>query len=106
MHVGVAAQQQRAGAHRAAELVPGHRQRVGAAGGEVDRHLADRLHRVGVERDADLVRDRGQRRESADGADLVVGPHHAGDGDVGAVAERLGQRGRGRPGRSARPAAR
>ena len=47
--LGVAAQQQGAGTHRAAELVPGHGQRVGPAGGEVDRHLADRLHRVGVE---------------------------------------------------------
>jgi hypothetical protein len=40
--------------------VPGHGQRVDAAGGEVDRHLPDRLHRVGVQRDAVLVRDRGQ----------------------------------------------
>ena len=80
--LGVAAQQQRAGAHRAAELVPGHGQRVHTAGAEVDRHLPDRLDRVGVQRDADGVRDLGQRRDVADRADLVVGPHDAGDRDV------------------------
>ena len=64
---------------------------------EVDRHLADRLHRVGVQRHPDLVRDRGERRDVAHRADLVVGPHDAGDGDVAAVAERLGQRGRADP---------
>jgi hypothetical protein len=55
----VAPQQQRTGAHRAAELVPGQREGVDTAGGEVDRHLADGLHRVGVQRHPDVVRDRG-----------------------------------------------
>ena len=60
---------------------------------EVHRHLADRLHRVGVQRDADGVRDRGQRRDVADRADLVVGPHHAGDARRRVPSpERLGER--------------
>ena len=71
----VAAEQQRADADRAAELVPGDGQRGDAAGGEVDRHLADRLDRVGVERHPVLGGDRGQLGDRLDGADLVVGPH-------------------------------
>jgi hypothetical protein len=43
---------QRADAERPADLVPGHGHRVQAAGREVDRQLAERLHRVGVERHA------------------------------------------------------
>ncbi len=48
-----------------------------AAGGERDRQRADGLHRIGVQRDAELVGDLGQLRDRLHGADLVVGPHHA-----------------------------
>ena len=56
----VPAEQQRADADRAAELVPGDGQRGRAGGGEVDRHLTDRLDRVGVERHAVRGGERGQ----------------------------------------------
>ena len=101
-HADVAAQQQRAGADRAAELVPGHGQRVDPGGGEVDRHAADGLHRVGVHRDAVLVGDRGELGDRLHRADLVVGPHDADERDrVRVVGERRAQRRRRRPGRSA-----
>ena len=48
----VPAEQQGADADRAAQLVAGDGQRGGAAGGEVDRDLPDRLDGVGVERHA------------------------------------------------------
>ena len=50
-HVDLAAYDERADAVRAADLVAGQGQRVDAGLGEVDRHRADRLHRVGVDRD-------------------------------------------------------
>ena len=52
MHAHVAAEQQRADAVRAAELVAGHGQRGGAAAAKSTGTCADRLHRVGVERHA------------------------------------------------------
>ncbi len=86
----VAAQQQRACPGRAAELVPRHGQRVGTRSGEVDRQRPDRLHGVGVERDAVLVRDLGELAHRLDRAHLVVGPHHADQRDV--VGECITQR--------------
>ena len=80
------AQDQRAGPDRAAQLVRGHGHRVHAGRGEVDRQLRGRLHRVGVERHAELVRHLGQRRDRLHGADLVVGPHHAHHGRAARVA--------------------
>ena len=71
---------------RAADLVPGEGEQVDAARGEVDRHLADGLHRVGVDRDAVRVRDATRPRDRLDGADLVVGPHHRHQGDRAGVA--------------------
>ncbi len=59
--LGVAAQHEHPGAHRPAELVPGHGQRVDPAGRDVDRDLANGLHGVGVQRDADGVRGRRAR---------------------------------------------
>ena len=47
---------------------------------------ADGLHGVGVHRDAVLVGDRGELGDRLDGADLVVGPHHADQRDVVRVA--------------------
>ena len=88
-------QQQRAGAHRAAELGAVIVSASAPARGEVDGHLPHGLHRVGVEGDADGVRGLRQRGDVAHRADLVVGPHHARDRDVPTVAERLGQRLRG-----------
>ena len=45
-------------------------------GGEVDRDRADRLHGVGVDRDAVGGRDRDDLVDRLQRADLVVGPHH------------------------------
>jgi hypothetical protein len=56
--------------------VAGQRHRVHAGRREVDRHLPDRLDRVGVHRDAVLTRDRDDRLDRLHAADLVVGPHH------------------------------
>ena len=98
VHGDVAAEQQRADADRAAELVPGDRHRGDAGGGEVDRHLPDRLDRVGVERHAGRGRDRGQLGDRLHRADLVVGPHRGDQRDV--VAERGGQRRRATAGPS------
>ena len=96
----VAAEQQRADADRAAELVPGDGQRGDAAGGEVDRHLADRLDGVGVERHAVRGGQRGQLGDRLHRADLVVGPHR---GDQRRRRRRAQRLGAGRPGRPGRP---
>ena len=62
-------------AERAADLVPADRHGVQARGGEVDRHLADRLHGVGVHRDAVAAGERDHLGERLQRADLVVRPH-------------------------------
>ncbi len=86
-HGGVlAAEQQRADAVRAADLVPGHGHRGEPGGGEVDLQLSERLHRVGMQRHFELGCHVGQFTDRHDGADLVVGPHHGGQGHVGRVA--------------------
>ena len=56
---------QRAGALRAVELVRRQRQQVDAERPHVDRNLAGRLHGVGVQQRAVLVRDRARARRSA-----------------------------------------
>jgi hypothetical protein len=43
--------------------------------GDAHRHLADCLHRVGVEEDPFLFRDRADLRDRLQHADLVVGGH-------------------------------
>ncbi len=73
--VDLTAHDERAHAVRAAELVAGERERVDAGGGEVDRHVTDRLHGVGVDGDAVLGGDRDHLVDRLEGADLVVGPH-------------------------------
>ena len=66
--------------------MPGDGERIDPARREVDRHLADRLHRVGVQGHAVLVRHLRQLADRLHGADLVVGPH---DGDKGDVVRAL-----------------
>src|SRR5512135_2392527 len=61
--LGTAREQQRPGAGRATDLVPGKRERVRAADGEIDRQLADGLDGVGVEQDPVLVADRRELRD-------------------------------------------
>ena len=82
---GLPAQQQDPVAGRPADLVPGDGQRVGAAGGEIERELAERLDGVGVKRDAVRMRDGGEFTNRVDRADLVVGPHHRDHRDIGRV---------------------
>ena len=74
--------------------------------GEVDRDLSDRLHGVAVHRNVEFGRDRGQFGDRHDGADLVVGPHHRHQRHVVVALQRLAQRGRRRPSRRVRSAAR
>ena len=82
----LAAQQQRADAVGAADLVAGDGHRGEAGGVEVDRDLTEGLHRVGMQRDAELLCHVGEFADRQDRADLVVGPHHGGQGDVVGVA--------------------
>ena len=84
---------QRAGSFRAVELVRRERQQIHAKRAHVDRDLSHRLHRVGVEEGAVLVRDRREVGDRLDRADLVVGVHHRDDG--GLARDRRGQRRRG-----------
>ena len=86
------AEQQHARAVRAAELVPGERERVDPGRGEIHREDPDGLHGVGVDRHAVPVRDGGQLADRVDRAHLVVGPHHRYDGGrLGLGGERRGQ---------------
>ncbi len=86
------AYQQRAHADRATELVRADRERVRAAVLEGHRDRPDGLDGVGVEHDPVTVRDRRELRDRRDGADLVVRPHHADQGDaVGITRDRRGE---------------
>ena len=66
---------QRADALGRVELVARQAQKVDVLGLHVDLHVADGLHRVGVEQHAVPLRHRRQLRDGLDGADLVVGVH-------------------------------
>jgi hypothetical protein len=46
---------------------------------EIDRGLADRLHRIGVKEGTRFMGHLGQPIDGKDGARLVVGPHHRRD---------------------------
>lgn len=88
----LAAEDQGADAVRAADLVTGDRHRGKAGGGEVDGDLAEGLDGVGVQRDAELRGDVGEFADRQDRADLVVGPHDRGQGDVvGVTGDRRAQ---------------
>ena len=78
---------QRADALGAVELVAGEAEHVDAELGDVDGQRPDRLHRVGVEQGALLVRDARELGDRLDRADHVVGEHDGGKTRV--VAERL-----------------
>ena len=92
-HVELTAYDESADAVGPADLVAGQGQGVHARCREVDRHRADRLHRVGVHRDAV---GRGQRDDLVDRlqrAHLVVGPHHRDQGDARGIALDRGAQG-------------
>jgi hypothetical protein len=84
-HGQVTAYDERADAVGATDLVTGEGQRVDARGGEVDRHLPERLHGVGVHGDLVLGRQGHHLVERLERADLVVGPHHRDQGHRGRV---------------------
>ena len=69
---------ERAHALGAVNLVAGEREHVDVVGDHVDRNLAHRLHRVGVEDDALLMAELADFADGLQHADLVVGGH---DGD-------------------------
>ncbi len=60
--------------------MPGNTHGIEPTCSEIDGHLADRLHGIGVHRDAVGVRDRDDVGDGLHGADLVVGPHHGHEG--------------------------
>lgn len=95
-HGGVfAAEQERADAEGAADLVPADRHRGQPGPGEVDLQLPERLDRVRMHRYVELTGHCGQFTYRHDGADLVVGPHHGDHRDVvGVTEDRLAQYGR------------
>lgn len=82
----VAAEQQRADAVRAADLVAADGHRGEAAVAEADVELTEGLDGVGVQGDGELAGHGGQFMDRHDGADLVVGPHDGGQGHVVGVA--------------------
>lgn len=82
----VAAEEQGTDAVGAADLVAADGHGGEAAVGEVDVELPEGLDGVGVQRDPVLAGDGGQFADRHDGADLVVGPHHGGQGHVVGVA--------------------
>ena len=73
-------------AARAAELVRGEREHINAHRLHVDRHVADRLHRVRVELRADRMRQLCNLADRLNGADLIVRRH---DGDERSVLGKL-----------------
>ncbi len=84
--VELAADQQRADADGAAELVRRDRHGVELAGAEVEGHVAGRLHGVAVHRDVVLTGDPYDVGDGLDRAHLVVGPHRRDDRDRRRVA--------------------
>ncbi len=87
-----AAEQQRADAERAADLVRADGHGGQSRPGEVDLHLTEGLHRVRVHRHIELTGHGCQFTHRHDGADLVVGPHHGDHRDiVGVARDRLAQ---------------
>ena len=70
-----AADVERADALRAVHLVRADRRHVDLQVVDVEGHLADRLHRVGMEKDSFLFRDRANLPDRLEHADLVVGHH-------------------------------
>ncbi len=74
---------QRADAFRAVDLVRRDRGQIDLELVHVERHLPDHLHGVGVEQHALLFRDRANRRERLDDADLVVGGHDRDEDGLG-----------------------
>ena len=66
-----------AGALRPMELVAGDGQQIAADRLHIDRHLARRLHRIGMEVHIGFLRDGADLSHRLQCADLVVGHHHA-----------------------------
>ena len=83
---------ERADALRPAHLVRADGRHVHLQIVDVERNLADRLHGVGVEQDALLLRDRADLGDRLNHADLVVGGHDRDEdrlvGDGGRAARR------------------
>ena len=81
---------ERADALRPVDLVRREREQVDAQAVDVEVERAGRLHGVGVEGDARVVRldDARDLGDRLDGADLVVGVHDGDQGRVGAQGAR------------------
>ena len=81
---------QRADSLRPVNLVRGDRREVDPRLLEINRHLANRLHRVGVEHDSFFFRDLADLGNRMKRADLVVGPHDR--DEHGLVGDRVAHR--------------
>ncbi len=81
-HARLAPDIERAHALRPVDLVAGDRQQVDVHRIDVERDLADRLRRVGVEVDLALAADLADLGQRLDHADLVVHRHHRHDAGV------------------------
>lgn len=66
------------------DLVAGEGEHVDLLGLHVDRNVADRLHRVGVEPDAPFAAELADLGDRLDGADLVIRVHDRHERRVGA----------------------
>ena len=81
----VARQDESADAHRAADLVGRDSHRVNTQIGEVQRQLAECLHRVSVDGNARGLGECCRFLDRLDGADFVVGVHDRHEGRAVAV---------------------
>ena len=61
------------------QLMAGERQHVDFRGLQIDRHLADGLHRIGVEQRTGVVGEIGELLDRKDRAGFIVRPHDRGD---------------------------
>jgi len=68
---------------RSVKLVTGNAQKINTVGIDVDRHLAGRLHRVGMEERPLLMGDPRQLRNREKRPGLIVGPHRRKQRGVG-----------------------
>lgn len=82
---------ERAGRHRAADLVGRYGHGVDAQLGDIERNMQVALDGIGVEQGAGSVSSGGQLADGLHHAGLVVGDHNAHERHV--VAQQLAQRG-------------
>ena len=83
---------ERAGCHRAADLMRGNGHSIDAQLGDIERNMQVALDGIGVEQGAHGMRGGGQLADGLHHAGLVIGGHDAHERDI--VSEQVTQRGR------------